>query len=78
MESPEALQSGNGFRVCIIREDSARARGDIDWDAKNITSVARGLYKYLGEGKREESRRPVAMGKVVTKYFGTGKRPMLR
>jgi hypothetical protein len=69
MESPEALQSGNGFRVCIIREDSARAGGRHRLGRQKHHISRTWLYKYLGEGKREESRRPVAMGKVVTKYL---------
>ena len=43
--------------------------GDIDWDAGIIRLNRTWLYGYVGEGKSEESRKPVPMVKRVTEFL---------
>jgi integrase len=43
--------------------------GDIDWDAKIIHMNRTWLYNYVGEGKSEESRQPVAIGERMAEFL---------
>lgn len=43
--------------------------GDIDWDAHIIHMNRTWLYGYVGEGKSDESRQPVAIGKRMTEFL---------
>jgi len=43
--------------------------GDIDWDARIIHLNRTWVYGTIGEGKSEESRQPVAMGKRMTELL---------
>jgi hypothetical protein len=54
--------------------------GDIDWDAKNITSVARGFTSIWARARGRKAAGPWqwARWSLSTWRNGTGKRPMLR
>lgn len=43
--------------------------GDIDWDAEIIHPNRTWVYGEIGEGKSEESRQPVAMGRRMTELL---------
>ncbi len=43
--------------------------GDIDWNARTIHMNRTWLYGRVGEGKSEESRKPVAMGKRIAEFL---------
>jgi integrase len=43
--------------------------GDIDWNARTIHMNRTWLYGQVGEGKSEESRKPVTMGKRIAEFL---------
>jgi integrase len=48
--------------------------GDIDWNARAIHMNRTRLYGQLGEGKSEESRKPVVLGRRIAEFLSEWKR----
>jgi integrase len=60
------LAAGTGLR---ISECLGLQWGDIDWEAKRIKLTRTWLNGRIGEGKSEESRKPVEIGERVTEFL---------